>query len=94
MKERKDQEDAARLDELTRQFDSLLREVDSEVGVFSRSIVNLEDVLQGASGEDKRSKWQKVETEFNQLKDKFVRLSSLDPSKDIADFSQMGLYCA
>ena len=86
-KERKDQDEAVRVEELTRQFDSLKSEVDSEVGVFGRSIVNLEDVLKDASGEDKRSKWQKVETEFNQLKDKYVKLGALDPARDIADLS-------
>ena len=86
-KERKDQDEAVRVEELTQQFDSLKSEVDSEVGVFGRSIVNLEDVLKDASGEDKRSKWQKVETEFNQLKDKYIKLGALDPAKDIGDLS-------
>ena len=87
-KERQDEEKAARADEMTRKFDSLMREVDSEVGVFSRSLINLEGLLQDASKDDKRSKWQQVETEFKQLKDKFIKLGALDPSKDITALNQ------
>ena len=53
-KEQKDLEDGVRLDELTRQFDSMSLEVDSEIDLFNRSLLNLEGTLSAASGEDRR----------------------------------------
>ena len=82
-KEQKDLEDGVRLDELTRQFDSMSLEVDSEIDLFNRSLLNLEGTLSAASGEDRRVEWKKVVDEFNVLKGKFVRLRSTDPSKDV-----------
>ena len=87
-KERKDQDEVARSEELTRQYDSLSLEVESEVDLFNRLLLNLEETLRVASGEDRRVEWQKVVVEFNQLKGKFVKLSSIDPSKDVTVVSE------
>ena len=87
-KERKDQEEVVRVEELRRQFDSLMKEVESEVGVFSLSLADLENSLEDASGEDRRVEWQKIVTEYDQLKVKYLKLSSMDPSRDVTGVGQ------
>ena len=81
-KELKDAEDLRASEELQKQFQSLKLEVEADAESFKNVTGSLEDSLKDATDGNKRSEWLKVEAEFKMLKEKLIKLVSMDESQD------------
>ena len=84
-KELKDAEDQRVQEELQRQFQSLMLEVEVDSESFTNIAGSLEDSLVDVTDTNKRSEWLKAEAEFKQLKGKLVKLVSMDMSQNAED---------
>ena len=84
-----DAEDLRVSEELQKQFQSLKLEVEADAESFKNVTGSLEDSLKDATDGNKRSEWLKVEAGFNMLKEKLVKLVSMDESQDAVDSQEV-----
>ena len=73
-------------EEAGRKFEVASVEFDVAVDAFKRLNLGIKDVVSDASDNDRRREWQKLEKEFESLKNQLVALGSADPSKDLSGF--------
>ena len=81
-------EEQVRAGELKAKFDSEEAKLKSAIDSFVRLNTGLKDSVGDASVIFKKKEWQKVETEFDSLKDQFVRVTGMDPTQAVDAIKQ------
>ena len=87
-REAREEEERLRKQEQDVKFLVSKKELESAIDAFKRSTTNLRDSLEEAGDSDKRREWQKVESEFSELKIKLSQIIAIDPEQDISDLDK------
>ena len=90
LNDRKDEEQLKReAEELTRKVDTQARfgsekaELQLSISAFQRLAVGLKDSVKDASDSDKRRELEKLESNFNTIKTRFVKFAGINHTQDI-----------
>ena len=85
--DRKEREIQLRKAERKEKFDSAAAELALALDSFCRVNAHFDQSLANASILDKRSDWERVKSEFNQLKEQVIAVAGIDPSQDMTEIN-------
>ena len=85
--ETKAAESLLREEQLKTKFDSAKAELTSGIDAFKRLNLNLKDSIGDASDADKRHEWQKIEVEFQSLKNQIIKVAGMDHTQDVTEIN-------
>ena len=81
--EKRAAEDKAQVEELKTKFDSEEAKLNSAIDSFVRLNTGLKDAIGDASVIFKKKEWQKIDKEFESLKEQLLTVTGMDPTQNV-----------